>query len=276
MNRKDFAHLPPNFIEWHTDAPNTIPSHSDDSATRKGRKDYHGTCVASKVVGRKTGISKHSHLVILKASLDMVDLTWAFRRALKDIHDKQRQAKVVTVLPWTSKYSFTANRRKWGYEWKALLEIVQEIGDKDIITVVSAGNNGETKGRAIDTLPALWAETTVKDKSPHLWIAASISVYGSIAWWTQFGPSSIFASGYVECSMGLRGLQHNQGTSFSTPMVSKTRADIKSVCEAHLYIDCRSYRILAWFRLLPDRCHEKGFGPKETYLSEIRSNGYLE
>ncbi len=100
---------PPEPDEWHY-AYGVSDSTTDDNLAG------HGSCVASKAAGWKTGVSKNSQLVIMKSLPTLADVNFAFAAALDDIIEKDRQGKAVVVYPATSIQTFgtgSALPRNW-------------------------------------------------------------------------------------------------------------------------------------------------------------------
>ena len=95
--------------EWHY-AYGASKSTTDDDLSG------HGSCVASKAAGWKTGVSKNSHLVVMKSLPTLADVNFAFAAALDDIIDKDRQGRAVVIYPATSIQKFSAKSalpRNW-------------------------------------------------------------------------------------------------------------------------------------------------------------------
>ena len=120
-------------VEWKY-GYNVDPRPQDDSA------NGHGTCVASKAVGWKNGVSKNTGLVILKASLSLVDDNWAFAVALDDIIAKNRQGKSVVLYPRTSFKQYGASTG-WEANWRSIKSLIQDLFAQDVIVVTCAGND---------------------------------------------------------------------------------------------------------------------------------------
>ncbi|KAL6716097.1 hypothetical protein ACLMJK_005663 [Lecanora helva] len=204
----DFAHLAVDDIEWLF-APDAKTDKTDDDP------DYHGSCVASKAMGFKNGVSKSSRLVIVKATTVIHDVSWAFSQIAKDIRDKNRQDKAAVVLPMTSKQSFLNNPRQWIWEWRAMLMNVHDLIEEQAFVVVAAGNFA-SRSKEIDTLPALFTSVA----SYHFfYVVSAVSMSGFPLSDTQRDVDAIWAPGEVTCA-GRKGSQSESGSSFSAPMVA--------------------------------------------------------
>ena len=178
--------------------------------------------MASKAAGLNNGVSKNSRLVIMKATVSMVDVTWAFSSALRDIRDKSRTGKSVVVLPWTSASAFNQDRTDWGWDWEALKLIMADLLAEQTVIVVSAGNFAD-RSDLIDTLPAIWEQNPASFfVNSNLFVTAgAVTTWGAESSFSQKGRDTIWGPGEkVKCA-GLSGVQTATGTSFSAPMVSR-------------------------------------------------------
>ena len=135
--------------------------HSDDNLGSDGKNDWHGSCVASKAMGKWNGISQFIEKIILKASLTLDDMVWAFSRALDDIIANDRQGKSVVIFAATSSNSESISTAK--YPWTLIHSTMRDMFDADVLVVVPAGNYAEdpTHDKDVDTMPARWAELCI-------------------------------------------------------------------------------------------------------------------
>lgn len=206
---------PPELDEWHY-AYGVSDSATDDNLAG------HGSCVASKAAGWKTGVSKNSQLVVMKSLPTVADVNFAFAAALDDIIEKDRQGKAVVVYPATSIQTFTA-RSVLPRNWRSVNELIQELFAQDVVVVTGAGNNAASSS-ALDTLPAMWA---LAEDFPLI-VAGAVTTDGTIARFSQGAVASseiVWAPGEsVVCANGPSspGLAVRSGTSFATAMVSYT------------------------------------------------------
>lgn len=182
----------------------------------------HGTCVASKAAGWKTGVSKNSRLVIMKSSHSLQDITFAFFAAFEDIVAKSRQKKAVVVYPRTSLRTFVDDPHL-PPEWDFFANIITDMRYPGIAVVTSAGNNA-ARSKNVDTFPAVL--TFLREHTPIL-VAGATTIRGDLAGFSQGqrqGLLDIFwAPGNdIVCADGSTdaGLKKTSGTSFSAPMVS--------------------------------------------------------
>ena len=206
---------PPKSDEWHY-AYGVYHSTTDDNLAG------HGSCVASKAAGWKTGVSKNSQLVVIKSLPTVADVNFAFATALDDIIEKRRQGKAVVVYPQTSIQRFrvgTAVPRNW----RSVYELIQELFTQNVVVVTAAGNHA-ARSSALDTIPAIWA----LDADFPLIVAGAVRLDGTIARFSQ-GAAEIgqivWAPGEsIVCANGpsAQGLEVRSGTSFAAAMVRTT------------------------------------------------------
>ena len=204
---------PPDPAEWHYAYDVSQRITDDDLAG-------HGSCVASKAAGWKTGVSKNSRLIVIKSLPTLADVNFAFAAALDDIMAKRRQGKAVVVYPATSTQTFSP--QSWlPRNWKSIKELIQELFDQDAVVVTGAGNDA-ARSATLDTLPAMWG----LDEDFPLIVAGAVKTDGTVAKFSQGTANAaqiVWAPGEdVVCAMGpsLDGLATRSGTSFAAAMVS--------------------------------------------------------
>ena len=225
---QDFTKMPwpPTPAEWHY-APGVRHTQTDDSF------DGHGTCVASKAAGWRSGVSKNSQLVIMKASLTVADQHWAFAAALDDILAKGRQKRAVIVYPRTSTQAADdAYRGGHLYMWSAIQNLIDELNrDAGILVVVPAGNFA-TRSKRIDTFPGIWADSKPVSQGLGL-TAGNIKPLLAVGAVTLTGAQAPFSQGVKEsqlrwapgeqvtCAGGYLSPEqvYADGTSFAASMV---------------------------------------------------------
>lgn len=203
---------PPEHNEWHY-AYGASDSTTDDSLTG------HGSCVASKAAGWKTGVSKNSQLVVMKSLTTLADVNFAFAAALDDIIEKDRQGKAVVVYPATSIQTFAA-RSALPRNWRSVKELIQELLAQDVVVVTGAGNYA-ARSLGLNTLPAMWG----LDEDIPLIVAGAVTTDGDFARFSQGVVTSsitVWAPGEkIVCANGpsSQGLVVRIGTSFAAAMV---------------------------------------------------------
>lgn len=208
---------PPKPDEWHY-AYGVYKSTTDDNLAG------HGSCVASKAAGWKTGVSKNSRLVMMKSLPTLADVNFAFAAALDDIVTKRRQGKAVVIFPATSIQTFrvgTALPRNW----RSVYEIIQDLFSMNVVVVTAAGNNAP-RSLGLDTVPAVWA----LDADFPLIVAGAVKPDGSISRFSQGATDEdmaqvVWAPGEnIVCANGpsAQGTVVRSGTSFAAAMVSNT------------------------------------------------------
>ena len=219
--------------EWRY-APAVRRTQTDDSSLG------HGSCVASKAAGWKDGVSKNSHLVIMKSSLTIADQHWAFSAALDDIVSKRRQRRAVILYPRASTQAAEDIARGGAggpvEMWIAIKNLIDQLSrEAGTITVVPAGNF-VLRSKKIDAFPGIWASNPNPlskdasnlvgvDSNPSLLAVGSITNSGSKAPSSQGQgePFLRFAPGEeVRCAGGAPSLPAQvdaAGTSFAAAMV---------------------------------------------------------
>jgi len=217
-------------IEWHY-APSVSKIQTDDSVTG------HGSCVASKATGLTNGVSKNSHLVMIKAGLTIADTHFAFATALDDILTKDRKRKAVLLFPRSStdKFSQASPTPK---NWAVIRALINDFFAADIPVIVPAGNGARTAApNEINSVPALWGIVSSAQAavSPFpLIVAGAVTNRGLFAPFSQ-GRLNRYQLAWapgdgVRCARrdGVRGDVWASGTSFSAGMVS--------VCFSFVYL----------------------------------------
>ena len=205
---------PPEPDEWHY-AYGVSKSTTDDNL------GGHGSCVASKAAGWKTGVSKNSQLVMMKSLPTVADVNFAFAAALDDIMEKDRQGRAVVVYPATSIETFGAGSAL-PRNWRSVNELIQELFAQNVVVVTAAGNNA-ARTSTLDTVPAMWA----LDRDFPLIVAGAVRLDGTVARFSQGAAAMaqiVWAPGdSVVCANGpsAQGLAVRSGTSFAAGMVSK-------------------------------------------------------
>lgn len=205
---------PPEPNDWHY-AYSVSDSTTDDDLAG------HGSCVASKAAGWKTGVSKNSRLVVMKSLLTLADVNFAFAAALDDVIAKGRQGRAVVVYPATSIQTFDAGSAL-PRNWKSVKELIRELFAQDVIVVTAAGNNA-ARSPALNTLPAMWWG---QEKNFPLIVAGAVKDDGTRARFSQGAATLneiVWAPGEdVVCANGPSspGLAARSGTSFAAAMVS--------------------------------------------------------
>ncbi len=203
---------PPAPDEWHY-AYGVHQSTTDDNLAG------HGSCVASKAAGWKTGVSKNSQLVMIKSLPTLADINFAFAAALDDILQKDRQGEAVVIYPATSTQQF-APGSPMPRNWKSVHELIQDLLAEDVVVVTAAGNDA-ARTSALDTVPAMWA----LDSDFPLIVAGAVTTKGDIARFSQ-GAADMAQMAWapgesVVCANGPSspGLAVRSGTSFAAAMV---------------------------------------------------------
>ncbi len=210
--------MPSQPVEWLYGFGIPEDQRTDDSASS------HGSCVASKAAGVINGVSKRSHLVMVKINEKASNVVWAFNTVNDDIVRKGRRGRAVIAYPNTAK---DANQGGFpGYPWSNAYAFMKDLFQNDVIVVVPSGNFGAERARSlVDTLPA----TLEKSNDPKfpLIVAGAVDNLGAVPPFSQ-GPNHVtaWAPGLsVRCAArgSPHGLQAISGTSFSTGTVGSTK-----------------------------------------------------
>lgn len=215
MDNSEFKSMPwsPEPDEWHY-AYGVSHSTTDDNLAG------HGSCVASKAAGWKTGVSKNSQLVVMKSLPTLADVNFAFAAALDDIIEKDRQGRAVVVYPATSIQTFAAGS-VLPTNWQSVNELIQELFAQDVVVVTGAGNNA-ARSSALNTVPAMWG---LSEDFPLI-VAGAVTTDGTMARFSQGAATSseiVWAPGEnIVCANGPTspGLAVRSGTSFAAAMVA--------------------------------------------------------
>ena len=204
---------PPEADEWHY-AYGASKSTTDDDLSG------HGSCLASKAAGWKTGVSKNSQLVIMKSLPTLADINFAFAAALDDIIVKRRQGRAVVLYPANSIQTFSA-KSALPRNWRSVQELMQDLFAQNVVVVTGSGNNA-ARSPVLDTVPAIWAS----DPDFPLIVAGAAKLDGTVAPFSQGWAMSsdiVWAPGdSIVCANGpsSAGLAVRSGTSFAAAMVS--------------------------------------------------------
>ncbi|KAB5511583.1 peptidase S8/S53 domain-containing protein, partial [Coniochaeta sp. 2T2.1] len=186
---------------------------------------YHGTCTASKALGRTLGVAKSATLISdIMASFAGEEMASAFAEVALDLLRRpERRGRSVVSL------SLGADGREWfGGVFDGVGEgdlvkgLMAEVMAMDVPVVVAAGNHGaEARRGEVDMVPAVWAGD---DEGFPLIAAGSCDGSGERSVFSQGGGKvTVHAVGEdVTCYTG-EGLQvegKRRGTSYAAPIVA--------------------------------------------------------
>ena len=199
-------------------APSVRRTETDDDP------NSHGSCVASKTTGARNGVSKTSQLVVVKSSLNLVDIAWAFQQIVNDVANR-KDRKVVVLLTatmktaWQSEFFLDAR-------FSRLYLRMQNLINLGAVVVVPSGNYAQRTFFA-DTVPAVFASASkIPGQQPLPLIAVgAVDNKGAEAPWSQNALTNmVWAPGVkVVCTKKSRILYSTgTGTSFSAAMVRQT------------------------------------------------------
>ena len=274
---------PPKADEWHY-AYGASRSTTDDDLSG------HGSCVASKAAGWKTGVSKNSQLVVMKSLPTLADINFAFAAALDDIIVKRRQGKAVVLYPANSIQTFNA-KSPLPRNWQSVWELMQDLFAQNVVLVTGSGNNA-ARSPVLDTVPAMWASYS----NFPLIVAGAAKLDGTVAPFSQGWAMSseiVWAPGdNIVCANGPSspGLAVRSGTSFAAAMVivySPTLATPAAFFQkknilTKFHAGRRPRRLRTHRRQSPGPRHHRQQHPRQnlprqqTYLSTRRTAPHLE
>ena len=206
---------PPSVKDWIF-AQKTDQTYIDDSG--------HGTSVASKALGYKSGVSKNSRLIIVKCSLTTIAASSAFKRVVENITTTGRGGKAVVVMSRTSTgQGIKPGARRGHYEY--IQDKIGALRDLNVPVVVSGGNGG-AEHKEVNGFPALLGRFSGDPTS--LIAVGAVDKQGKIAGFSQHPKDAgwgafLWAPGVeVICAEnGTRsGYRSRSGTSFAAPMVN--------------------------------------------------------
>lgn len=181
----------------------------------------HGSCVASKAIGAKNGVSKTTQLVVVKSTLDLIDIAWAFQRIV-NIAAKQKGGRVVVLLAATTKTPLRTPMFQ-DARFSRLFLRMENLISLGAVIVVPSGNYGERSFFA-DTVPAVFASPSkVPGRQPlPLIVAGAVDNGGAEASFSQTVLSGTILAPGVKVACTKRGWKFrpsDTGTSFSAAMV---------------------------------------------------------
>ncbi|CAF9934669.1 MAG: hypothetical protein ALECFALPRED_006056 [Alectoria fallacina] len=209
---REFAWPPQDWLY----APSVSRTETDDDPLS------HGSCVASKASGDKNGVSKTTQLVIVKSSLNVVDIAWAFQQIVNTAA-KQNTPRVIVLLAATTKTSWHSGLFE-DLRFSRLYLRMQNLINLGAVVVVPSGNYGE-RSLFVDTVPAVFASpsTTLGRPALPLIVAGTVDNKGAEASWSQTSPNPMIWAPGVRVACTKRGLKlrpTDTGTSFSAGMVA--------------------------------------------------------
>ncbi|KAI8150463.1 hypothetical protein K4K49_012447 [Colletotrichum sp. SAR 10_70] len=176
----------------------------------------HGTCAASKIVGRGAGTAKRAGLVTVRIDADAWGVIEGLQAAAKDIIAKDLRGKAVVSI---SVGVEIVDPKEDQVIIDYIQEVLQVLQEWDIPVVCPSGNNG-VAGQTVQVneYPAMFA-----DKFPVI-VVGSTSRRLEKSWFSQKGNLlTTWAVGEnVRCasSTNLAGLKFETGTSFAGPQIA--------------------------------------------------------
>lgn len=159
--------------------------------------------------------------MVVKSTLDLIDIAWAFQRIV-NIAAKQKRGRVVVLLAATTKTPFRTTLFQ-DARFSRLFLRMENLISLGAVIVVPSGNYGERSSFA-DTVPAVFAlPSKVPGRQPlPLIVAGTVDNRGAEASFSQnILSGTIWAPGVkVACTKrGWKFRPTDTGTSFSAGMV---------------------------------------------------------
>ena len=184
----------------------------------------HGSCVASKSTGRKNGVSKTTSLVIVKSSLNLVDIVWAFKQIVNAVAT-QKGRPVVVLLAATTNLAWRLSMLQ-DARFSRLYLRMENLISLGAVIVVPAGNYG-ARSYNVDTVPAVFASLSrIPSRSPlPLLVVGTVDNQGVPPSWSQIlldDPGDMIRAPGVNVACTKRGWRFRPtgtGTSFSAGIV---------------------------------------------------------
>ena len=132
-------------------APSVTQTKTDDDPLS------HGSCVASKAIGFKNGVAKTAKLVVVKSSLNLMDITWVFQQIVNNVA-KQKNRRVVVLLPATTRIVWRPETFQ-DVRFSRLYLRMKNLINLGAVVVVPAGDYGQRSFFA-DTVPAVFSSSS--------------------------------------------------------------------------------------------------------------------
>ncbi|KAL8884660.1 MAG: hypothetical protein Q9215_007343 [Flavoplaca cf. flavocitrina] len=200
----------------------------DDSTDQYGKRNFHGSCVASKAIGSTDGVSRTTQLSIFKVSSWLSDASWAFAQV-------RNSRTPIVVYPWAT---INAAPDPLGQDLATIKDIISDILNDGGIIVVSAGN-AQRRSALADTFPSTLErefKRTLQTNRQAFIVVGAVKSKGNF--WNEAGSIATFsqrsvigregeywAPGEAIRCAGPNGHQFADGTSFAAPMVGFTSFD---------------------------------------------------
>ncbi|KAJ3545794.1 hypothetical protein NM208_g2326 [Fusarium decemcellulare] len=204
-------------------------------ATGEDDPDGHGSCCASKAVGKSVGVAKKADLVVVKLKMTSWSLLKAWQAVVLDVKENGLQGKAVVSNSKACKYTYISLKPEvaltfalaigWRVErdeqwFIGVLEmLLKNLEELDVVVVSSAGNFGMMY--EVNTYPSKFA-----DRLPII-VTGAVDNKGQLAEFSQTGElvTTTAPGVQVKCvaKSGVSSYQvgpETSGTSFSTPAVA--------------------------------------------------------
>ena len=160
---------------------------------------------------------------MIKSTLSLVDITWAFQRIV-NIAAKQKNGRIVVLLAATTKAPWRSQLFR-DARFSRLFLRMENLINLGAVIVVPAGNYGERNSFA-DTVPAVFASPSRVPgrRSLPLIVAGAVDNTGRETSWSQITQNGMIWAPGVKVACTKRGWKFrptDTGTTFSAGMVRK-------------------------------------------------------
>ena len=209
-------------MKRHPPSPASFIFTSDsDKSPTDTHPTGHGTCVASKAVGLRNGVSKASLLIPVKIQYNLESLTEGFEAVLDHVHLHHLQGTAVIVCSISSREPYVGSTARWNPLQQTLNILMRREG---VVVVMAAGNHA-SRDHNIDTLPAAFAH----NDADLITVGATMHTGVRATFSQAIDHQSLWAIGErIDCA-GLHEDVKKSGTSFAAPAVSQIHCPITRV-----------------------------------------------
>ncbi|TEA10396.1 3-alpha-hydroxysteroid dehydrogenase/carbonyl reductase [Colletotrichum sidae] len=185
------------------------------------REIQHGTCVATKVVGKTTGSARRANLVVVRVTMDTFGMTKGWQAVRDDIKKNNLQGRAVLSTSTGGWLNDNADRRDAEAMYDMYRILVRGIVRLDVPVLCAAGNDAQRGYPEPHSFPAL-----LSAELPVIVVGASDDAGGPAPFSQRGDLVTTWALGtdvYCGDTRDLRDLsrlRRQNGTSFAAPLVA--------------------------------------------------------
>lgn len=253
---------PFNLEHTEFEAPdNTVTRRSITVSENPDDGRWHGTCVASKAVGKTTGSAKRASLVVVHIDMNLFSMLKGYAEIAHDIIEGNLQGKAVLSSSVAQKMP-EASRTTSMFR-----RIITQIIKLDVPVICAAGNDG-AEVTEVNMYPGLFASelpVTVVGATDDTGYYADFTQRGSLVSTYAVGEDILCAD--IDTTTALRT---SSGTSFAAPLVAGLAAYWMSL--ADFSADLRSGSVAADMRQMIEAFSYARLS--ESGAPELVWNGY--